>query len=98
MLELIKIQKDNNLLIFEGYSFSTYRKNIWRCTEYKSKNCLTRCYTTTDDLSGFLIYKCIINYYRTRISHILTRLDLRRGRQRGHVSKTNIVIEPPDKT
>lgn len=60
MLEFVKSQKGNNLLIFEGYLFSIHRKSekkiIWRCTEYKSKNCLTRCYTTTDDLSGLLIY------------------------------------------
>ncbi|KAE9528681.1 hypothetical protein AGLY_012256, partial [Aphis glycines] len=43
------------------YSFSIHRKSekkiIWRFTEYKRKKCLTRCYTTTDDLSGEFIDK-----------------------------------------
>jgi len=59
MLEFIKSQKVNNLLIFEDL-FSIHRKSeekiIWRCTEYKRKKCLTRCYSTTDDESDLLIY------------------------------------------
>jgi hypothetical protein len=76
MLEFIKSQKGNNLLIFEGYLFSIHQKNekkiIWRCTDYKRKNCLARCYTTTDDESGLLIHDYILgrgynNIYNNKI-------------------------------
>lgn len=41
------------------YSFSIHRKiekNNLAFTEYKRKKILTKCYTTTDDISGLLIY------------------------------------------
>jgi hypothetical protein len=64
MLGFIKSQKGNNLQIFEEYLFSIHQKSeekiIWRGTDYKRKNCLTRYYTITDDESGLLIYDYIL--------------------------------------
>jgi len=56
LILIVKNQKGNNLLLFNGYLHNIDEKYenkiVWRCTEYKKLSCKSRCHTTTNTESG----------------------------------------------